>query len=131
MIFQALKRITFLSYSTMIIYLLSLFTLKTVHNSNLLDTQISCIQELQEQLQIMLQLGNIVWGFFLKKTSAVCVDNILLRQDIISFTSVGGLITIGIQIKSLSITSLPLSSLIQEFFFLWKDYLIAVSLLFF
>jgi len=31
-----------------------------VHNSNLLDTQISCIQELQEQLQIMLQLGNIV-----------------------------------------------------------------------
>jgi len=67
-----------------------------VHGSRTLAISTHYAQEPQEQLPIMLQLVNIDLGFSPRKILAALVGNILLKQDITSYTSAKGLMNTGI-----------------------------------
>jgi len=70
---------------------------KAVHSSNTLAIPTLYMQELQEQSPTMLQSVNIDFISFLEKSLVVLVDFTLLRQDNISFMSVGDLTSIRTQ----------------------------------
>ena len=79
--------------------------LKKIHGLSILGILILFVQELQEQLLIMLPLGNIGWSFFPEKISVVHVAIILLNLGSISFMSTEGITSIGIQEKTWLVTS--------------------------
>jgi len=70
---------------------------KTAHSSNIWAIPTLCAQEPQKQLLTMLQSVNIDLGFSPRKTLAVYVGYIPLKQDNTSFMSARDLINIGIQ----------------------------------
>ena len=61
---------------------------KKIHGSNTLATSTLCVQELQEQLQIMLQLANIGLDSSLGRTLVVCAGYTPLNREDISFMSI-------------------------------------------
>ena len=83
---------------------------------NTLDTLICCMHMLSELSQIMLQLANIISGFFPRNSSLVYVETIQSKLEIISCIAVGIIRSTEILKEIYWKISLHFLSSIQEYF---------------
>jgi len=116
------KGINFWTCWMMITILLNHLILKEDRGLNLLAIRTLYVHGPQELSQIMLLLANIDLDSFWGKNSTILVYNILLSQDIISFTNIVDLMSIGIQGEILWAISSCSWNLIQALFLFLRDF---------